>query len=153
MQILKKVSKTCLVVMVTHEKRLASFFADRIIHVTNGRVDSDTICETGGTYSYQKEAAFYLQEYEERTIEAENIKLHCYTKENNLPPLTLHLIYENGSYYLKADDTTNLTFLTDANDKQLLFEQRPVLSEEDVEQFDYTLQQYILDLIKLQDTP
>lgn len=60
MQILKKVSETCLVVMVTHEKRLASFFADRMIHVTNGRVDSDTVCETGGTYSYQKEAAFYL---------------------------------------------------------------------------------------------
>lgn len=141
MQILKKVSQTCLVVMVTHEKRLASFFADRIIHITNGRVDSDTVCETGGTYSYQKEAAFYLQEYAERTIEAENIKLHCYTKENDLPPLTLRLIYENGSYYLKTDDTANITFLTDANDRQLFFEQRPLLSEEDVEQFDYTLEQ------------
>lgn len=141
MQILKKVSKTCLVVMVTHEKRLASFFADRIIHITNGRIDSDTVCETGRTYSYQKESAFYLGEYKERTLETDGICLHCYTKENNLPPLTLRLIYDNGSYYLKADDTANITFLTDTNDRQLLLEQRPVLSEEDVEQFDYALEQ------------
>ena len=141
MQILKKVSETCLVVMVTHEKRLASFFADRIIHITNGRVDSDTVCETTGTCSYTKDATFYLHEYEERTIKSDNIHIHCYTNENDLPPLTLRLIYDNGSYYLKADNATNITFLTDANDRQLLFEQRPVLSEEEVEQFDYALEQ------------
>lgn len=141
MQILKKVSRTCLVVMVTHEKRLASFFADRIIHITNGCVDSDTLCQNNGTCSYQKESVFYLKEYTEHTITADNLQLYCYTKDTQMPPLTLHLIYDNGSYYLKAEDNTNITFLTDTNDRQLLFEQSPVLSEEDLEQFDYQLEQ------------
>ena len=139
MQILKKVSKTCLVVMVTHEKRLASFFADRIIHITNGSVDSDKLCEAGSTCSYQNAGTFYLKEYEKSSLETDRLHLHCYTKEKELPPLTLQLVYDNGSYYLRADENTNITFLTDANDRQFLHEERPVLTEEALDNFDYQL--------------
>lgn len=40
--ILRRVSKTSLVIMVTHEEQIANFFADRIIRLDNGAVSSDT---------------------------------------------------------------------------------------------------------------
>ena len=41
MMILKNISKECLVIVVTHEKRIAKFFADRIIQVSDGKIVSD----------------------------------------------------------------------------------------------------------------
>ena len=37
MSILKNISKECLVLLVTHEKRIAHFFADRIIEICDGK--------------------------------------------------------------------------------------------------------------------
>ena len=39
--ILKSISKECLVIVVTHKKRIAKFFADRIIKVCDGKIISD----------------------------------------------------------------------------------------------------------------
>ena len=42
MEILKKASKTRLVIMVTHNKELATIYSDRIISVKDGRIENDT---------------------------------------------------------------------------------------------------------------
>ena len=41
MSILKNISKECLVLLVTHEKRIAKFFGDRIIEVCDGKIVRD----------------------------------------------------------------------------------------------------------------
>ena len=41
MQLFKEISKTCLVIVVTHNKLLAEEFSDRIIHLRDGRVERD----------------------------------------------------------------------------------------------------------------
>ena len=139
MQILKKISKNCLVIMVTHEKRLASFFADRIIQIESGKVKSDEQSQGNGEFAYQSENTFYLNEYEEIAMSGNNVKVHCYTKDE-MPELVLRVIYENGNYYVKADDDKKVTFLTEGSDRKLLFEDRPMLKEEDLEEFDYQLE-------------
>ena len=48
MNLLKKVSSHCLVVMVTHETNLANFFADRILVIKNGQIISDQNQENKG---------------------------------------------------------------------------------------------------------
>ncbi|MDE6617258.1 MAG: ABC transporter ATP-binding protein, partial [Lachnospiraceae bacterium] len=49
MAILKKISRECLVLLVTHEKRIARFFGDRIIEIRDGRVVRDEN-NTASTY-------------------------------------------------------------------------------------------------------
>lgn len=49
MAILKKISKECLVLLVTHEKRIAHFFGDRIIEIRDGKIIRD---EKNTTSSY-----------------------------------------------------------------------------------------------------
>ena len=36
-----KLSKECLVILVTHERRLAEFYGDRIIEISDGKVIKD----------------------------------------------------------------------------------------------------------------
>ena len=43
MNIIKSISKEKLVILVTHEKELANFYADRIINISDGKVISDKI--------------------------------------------------------------------------------------------------------------
>ncbi len=52
MQILKDISKTSLVILVTHEKTLAGKFADRIINLRDGKIYEDYLNECD--YSGQK---------------------------------------------------------------------------------------------------
>ncbi len=52
MGILKKVSKDCLVILVTHERSIADFFADRILEIADGKVVKDFEKTSHGTYSY-----------------------------------------------------------------------------------------------------
>lgn len=139
MQILKKISKTCLVVMVTHEKRLANFFADRTIHIESGKVVRDQMSEGAGTFAYQSESTFYLKEYEENVVQHQGLKLCSYGNEE-LPELVLRVVYENGNYYIKADNNKNVTFLTEGTERQFLEEERPMLKEEDLDDFDYQLE-------------
>lgn len=139
MQILKKISKTCLVVMVTHEKRLANFFADRVIHIENGKIVQDQKVQGSGEFAYQNESTFYLKEYEESVMEHEAVKVRCYTNEE-FPELVLRVVFENGNYYIKADNNKNVTFLTEGTDRQFLEEERPMLKEEDLDDFDYQLE-------------
>ena len=54
MQILKSISQKCLIVMVTHETRLADVFADRIIRVEGGKVVSDSCSEMSKAYEDRK---------------------------------------------------------------------------------------------------
>ena len=43
MSILKNISKECLVIVVTHEKSIARFFADRIIEIWDGMIKKDYV--------------------------------------------------------------------------------------------------------------
>ena len=67
MMILKSISKECLVIVVTHEKRIAKFFADRIIKVCDGKIISDAP-NNATAYQRSDDANIYLKEYEKETI-------------------------------------------------------------------------------------
>ena len=51
MNIIKKISHNCLVVLVTHEKRIAEFYADRIIKIEDGKIIYDEQYSSNGIIS------------------------------------------------------------------------------------------------------
>ena len=60
MNLLKKVSSHCLVVMVTHETNLANFFADRILVIKNGQIISDQNQENKGGEQISEDVNLYF---------------------------------------------------------------------------------------------
>ena len=64
MSILKSISKECLVILVTHERRIANFFADRIIEIADGQVIRDEINHAADAYERGDDANIYLKEME-----------------------------------------------------------------------------------------
>ncbi|MDE7212066.1 MAG: ABC transporter ATP-binding protein, partial [Lachnospiraceae bacterium] len=62
--LLRKISKTSLVVMVTHEEHIARFFADRIITLGDGKILSDEDGWKRGNLEGGVGSTLYTQDYE-----------------------------------------------------------------------------------------
>lgn len=60
MSILKEISKTRLVIMVTHEKSLANIYADRIIHLSDGKIIDDALNTNSEGITLTDERTIYL---------------------------------------------------------------------------------------------
>ena len=142
MKILKKISQNCLVVMVTHETRLADVFADRVIRVENGIVVSDSATNNSGVYEYQDDAAIYLQEYKKKSYEVEGIQLETYTSSQDAKlPITIRIIEENGRYYVQAcAEEASLTLLQPNGKKQVIDAKKPMITTEEEEGFEFALE-------------
>ena len=142
MKILKKVSQNCLVVMVTHETRLADVFADRVIRVENGIVVSDSYSNTNGRYEYQDDTAIYLQEYEKQCYEVEGIQLETYTSSENTGefPICIRIIEENGRYYIQAyAEDAPVILLQPNGKKQVIDGKKPVITTDEEDNFVFAL--------------
>ncbi|MDE7326564.1 MAG: ATP-binding cassette domain-containing protein [Lachnospiraceae bacterium] len=101
--LLRQISKTSLVVMVTHEERIARFFADRIITLADGRVASDETEWKRKKLSVGGGNTLYAGDYENQTIEGENIKIRVLTEEGTKgADLTIAIL--NDRIVIKTDD-------------------------------------------------
>ena len=138
MSILKKVSNNCLIVLVTHEKSLAQFFADRIISIADGKIIRDVQSQGAYSYSFADDNNLYLKEYEKSTSDLGTLRLNTYSKEA-LPILNINLVYVQGKFYIETPDNTNVAFLTAADKKKIIDDVRPELDLADVENYEYCL--------------
>ena len=84
MMILKNISKECLVIVVTHEKRIAKFFADRIIQVSDGKIVSDKV-NNATAYERSDDSNIYLKEYEQEIIDDKYAEFKLYHKKDDIP--------------------------------------------------------------------
>ena len=104
MDILKEISASRLVVMVTHEVELAEIYCDRIITLSDGRIVSDS--ETPGTSvsDYKKDDGntVYLGDLECSSYEIGNITLHYYG-ETTEKKAEIRIINHNGVFFLQSN--------------------------------------------------
>lgn len=103
MNILKKISKDALVLVVTHERNIADFYSDYIFELKDGQIVSQT--ETSGEKTLQRDTnnIAYLKDMKlnEANTSLGNFKLYS---ENDEPiNLDLSFIVKNGTIYLQTD--------------------------------------------------
>ena len=118
MNILKKLSETTLVILVTHDKTLAEFYSSQIIELTDGKVVN--IREAHGNISLQNknENKIYLKDMNQSQVEGENIKSVVFSDEEK-PNIDITLVEKNGTYYIKSNvkikllEETNLLLIDD----------------------------------------
>lgn len=133
MDIIKNLSLECLVIMVTHEKRLANFYADRIIELKDGKVINDYPNENKSTLVEKDDVNIYLGDLSNEHFKNDNVDIrYFYNLEK--PNLKLDIVYKNNTFYInpKNDDNYKFKILTKDSEELLIEGKKPVLEIEDV---------------------
>ncbi len=111
MKILKKISKTTLVLLVTHDKKLADFYSDRIYKIVDGKITDVVELEDNNRIIDIEDNNIYLQDMN-CVSEGSNVKTTLYTTGEN-KNINIELVEVNGTYYLKSN--VNIKFQAESN--------------------------------------
>ncbi|MBQ8325515.1 MAG: ATP-binding cassette domain-containing protein [Lachnospiraceae bacterium] len=138
MSILKKISKDCLVILVTHEERIARFFADRIIKVQDGVVTEDVENVKSVSYTNEADADIYLGEFKKKEITTDGGVINVY-HDGAVEPFMLNMVFSNGKLYIESRSEVKVLYITDESETQLVDGTKPEMKQEDLEEFSFEL--------------
>ena len=99
MNIIKSISKEKLVILVTHEKEIAEFYATRIIEIKDGKIVSD-IENDANELDYKIENRIYLKDLNHTNIESEKINVDYYS--DNDTKISVKLVVHNNNIYIET---------------------------------------------------
>ncbi len=140
MSILKNISKECLVLLVTHEKRIAHFFADRIIEICDGKVVRDEKNIPLDSYERSDDSNIYLKEMNSSSLESDMGQFHMFFPKNEEPKkIELTLAWKDDKLYIQNNMPYNILIEGVENGVEIRDEERPHINLEDVANFDYHL--------------
>ena len=139
MSIIKKVSAKCLVILVTHERRIADFFADRIIEVADGSIVSDRKNKCSENYVKADDNNIYLQEYEKTELKAPGAGINVYS-DGGEGTVRLNIAYVDGLLYVQGLDSDKIVYVNGETDMELVDSKRPEIDMEEACDFEYELE-------------
>ena len=149
MNIIKSISKDKLVILVTHEKDLAKFYASRIIQIVDGKIISDEINDHNDDLDYRMDNRIYLKDIKNHyDFEKDDIHIDCYSEEKN--PIKIRLVIKNNNIYLDCDENYNIV-QTDSN-IEMVDEHYKKISKETYLKYQFDFNKIINQNIKLKYT-
>lgn len=148
MNIIKKVSQNTLVILVSHEKNIATSYSDYIIQIESGKIINQSDIKSSTLYQYEDDQNIYLKEYQYHNIKNDNISIDFYSNENT--KINLKIVYKNGKFYMQSD---NDCILLDNNSEiQFINEKKKVLDANvEINSNDFNLKK--LEFIKTPSLP
>ena len=105
--LLRRISRNSLVIMVTHEERIAQFFADRIITLEGGKICSDSEDWQRGNLSVDHSNTLYAGDYAEEEAALDGVHLRI-LQEAGAEPVNLTLVALKDRIIIKLDDGRNV---------------------------------------------
>ncbi len=105
MDILEEISKTRLVVMVTHDEMLANCYADRIVKMQDGYVLSDNENIKQDKSLLLEHLINYL-EYNKQVVEDNDLKVNYYTDDDS--PTEIDVYKKNDTLYVQSNQKIRL---------------------------------------------
>ena len=112
MNIIRKIAEDRLVLLVTHERPLAEFYADRIIEVVDGKVVNDYENDVTKALDYEIDNVFYLKEFEHHNEFSDptgDRKINVY--DNGETKVNVNIIVKNGNIYIQSEDAVNVELI------------------------------------------
>ncbi len=106
--ILRKISRESLVIMVTHEERIANFFADRIIRLDGGRVAEDASDWQRSGISLSAEKELYAGDYAEERFQSQQVALRV-LQEEGAAPVEVTVVALKDRILIKLADNRAIT--------------------------------------------
>ena len=105
MNIIKKISSEKLVILVTHERDIAQFYADRIIELKDGQIVDDYTNKDSGDLDVQHESDIYLKDlHKPIDLLEEHAHVELFTDEKEEHPLHVRFIVKNKTLYIDVND-------------------------------------------------
>ncbi len=119
MDILKEISRTHLVILVTHEANLVDYYCARVIELSDGKMVGMRVNRAADGYTGRNKNDIYLGELPQSTGTAPGVEIAYY---GELPaageaPLRLRVVRVDGKMYLQSD--TPVQWLTESSEVHL----------------------------------
>lgn len=112
MNIIRSISQDKLVILVTHEEKIAEFYASRIIRIQDGRVISDEENLHDEKLDYRLENKIYLKDIKDhKRLNTELYHIDFYNDCKS--PVNLDIVVRNGNIYIQAKNETDRLELVD----------------------------------------
>lgn len=138
LNILKKVSQSCAVFIVTHERDIISYYADYVIELNNGVVVKESKPDKPDEKSLAVDRNVYLKELEHTVNEEkESVKINIYTDGSNAENSDIKIAIKDNKIYLEASD--NIKVLTGESENHLIEGERYKIKDYVSDNFDYSL--------------
>lgn len=102
MNILKEISKQCLVILVSHEINMVQCFADRIIYLEDGIVKSDELNEGNGEYEPLEDGDIYLQDLKRTETRLGEVDIQLYQSEEEAKSAGIRMVWRRGKLYIQG---------------------------------------------------
>ena len=140
MSILKKISEDCLVILVTHERRIAKFFADRIIEIKDGQVEKDYENHSDGSYERMDDGNIYLKDMQKRELEGEDVSLQIFEEGQSRKKIRLNFAWKNGKLYIQNLEQYDILLEGEDVGCEMIDAHKPVVEMEEIDAFDFRLE-------------
>lgn len=148
MNIIKSISKDKLVILVTHEKELAEFYASRIIELKDGKIVNDKENIHDNSLDYHMENKIYLKDIKNHeSLESNNIKINYYSENEN--PLNINIVVKNGNIYIESDSKDKLEVIDEASSIELINDTYKEITKESYEQYNFNYKEILNENVKL----
>ena len=136
MNIIKTISKTKLVILVTHEKELAYFYSTRIIQLEDGKIISNELNDNESDLDYKIENEIYLNDFKNHyIIEQQNINIDLY--KNIDDALDIKIIIKNNNIYIKSNKKEKLEIIDENSQINLIESEYKTISKKEYKYNDY----------------
>ena len=145
MNIIKAISKDKLVVLVTHEKNLANFYATRIIELEDGKIIKDYLNDNTNDLDYEIVNKLYLKDYTYKSNY--NDRVCVYSNEEN--DLNLKIVFNKNSIYIKTFDNRKIEVLDNDSSIEMIDDYKKNLTMKDIENYEFDYENIINNPKKL----
>lgn len=139
MNIIKNISSKYLVILVTHEVELAKFYADRIIELKDGVVESDYENKYEGSLDYKIENRIYLKDFKNITnIEKDNININIYRDKDE--DLDIEVVFKNGNIYIETKTKEKIEVVDNNSNIELINDHYKEIKRKETKSKDYDIE-------------
>ena len=144
MNIIKAISKDKLVILVTHERNLAKFYASRIIELEDGKIIKDYINDNEDDLDYEMVSDLYLKDY--KFMDRHN-NISVYS--NNGDSIKLNIVVANNNIYIKSLDNKDIEVIDDESTIKMVDDHHKNISKEDALKYEFNFKNIINDKYRL----
>jgi len=130
--LLRKISRTSLVIMVTHEERIARFFADRIITLDSGRLSGDSTDWERSSLSVGSVKSLYTGDYARSDMDLDKVSISVY-QEEGIEPVKISVVALRDRIVIKLDDHRAISCGSSMDSPELVEGPWPMLTLEEVD--------------------
>lgn len=139
MNILKKISKNALVLLVTHEQNIAEFYSDYIFELQDGRVVQSREITDTRTLQADKGNVAYLKDMKQTCLTTELGTISLYQDQDSNVEIDVQFIVKNGTIYLQSNQNIKLAA---SSNLKIIDDSYKELKSTDIDDFVYDTSWY-----------